>query len=49
MFLIKDREIVGPDPHDLIDMRLLNRVISWQLDGIRFEVDQRHGEILFNE
>jgi hypothetical protein len=45
-FEIKDRGILGPDPHDLKEIRLLNRIIAWEADGIRLEADQRHAEIL---
>ena len=45
-FSIKDRGILGPDRHDLKQIRLLNRVITWTDDSITFEADQRHGEIL---
>ena len=45
-FLIKNRGILGPDKHDIKEIRLLNRIIAWESDHIRFEADQRHGEIL---
>ena len=45
-FEIKDKGILGPESHDLKEIRLLNRIIAWEHDGIRFEADQRHGEIL---
>ena len=45
-FEIKDKGILGPEPQDLKEIRLLNRIIAWEQDGIRFEADQRHGEIL---
>ena len=45
-FLIKDRGILGPDKHDLKEIRLLNRIIAWEDSGIRYEADQRHAEIL---
>ena len=48
LFLIKDRGILGPDPHDLKEIRLLNRVIAWTPTCIRYEADQRHSEILIN-
>ena len=47
-FLIKDRGILGPDPHDLKQIRLLNRIITWNSNSITFEADQRHGEILIS-
>ena len=48
-FLIKDRGILGPDKHDLKEIRLLNRIIAWENDHIRYEADQRHSEILIKE
>ena len=41
-FLIKDRGILGPESHNLKEIRLLNRVIAWEPDFIRYEADQRH-------
>jgi len=37
---------VGPDKNDDKCMRLLNRVIGWIPEGIRYEADQRHAEII---
>ena len=37
---------MGPDPGDLKEIRLLNRIIGWEQEGIRFEADQRHAEIM---
>ena len=31
------RGIMGPDKGDIKEIRLLNRIITWQDDGIRFE------------
>ena len=45
---ISDRGILGPDKHDLKEIRILNRIVSWENDCIRFEADQRHPEILIN-
>ena len=47
-FKIKLRGILGTDAHDTHELTLLNRVVSWKPDGIRFEADQRHAEILLN-
>ena len=49
VFLIKDRGILGPESHDLKEIRLLNRIIAWEPEGIRYEADQRHSEILVSE
>ena len=42
-------EMLGPKEHHLKQVRILNRVISWQADGIVYEADQRHAEIIVNE
>ena len=49
LFLIKDRGILGPDPHNLKEIRLLNRVIAWTPTCIRYEADRGHSEILIKE
>ena len=38
-FLIKDRGILGPDKHDFKEIPLLNHVIAWENQGIRYEAD----------
>jgi len=48
-FEIKDKGILGPDPNDAKEVRLLNRVVAWERDGIRLEADQRHAEILVRQ
>ena len=48
-FEIKDKGILGPDIHDAKEVRLLNRIIAWDPDGIRLEADQRHAEILVRQ
>ena len=45
-FEIKDKGIMGPDSKDIKEVRLLNRIVAWDRDGIRIEADQRHAEIL---
>jgi len=40
---------LGPDPFDDKCVRLLNRVIEWNRDGIHIEGDQRHAEIIVRE
>ena len=36
----------GPQPHDSKSIRILNRVTTWSNEGITYEADQRHAEIL---
>ena len=45
---ISDRGILGPEPHHVREIRLLNRILAWYDDGIRYEADQRHAEILID-
>ena len=45
-FEIKNKGIMGPDSKDIKEVRLLNRIVAWDSDGIRLEADQRHPEIL---
>ena len=47
-FKIKMRGILGPDPHDTHEITLLNRVVAWNSEGIQYEADQRHVEILLD-
>ena len=39
---ISNRGILGPAKHHVQEIRLLNRVLAWDDDGIRYEADQRH-------
>jgi len=43
---ITNRGILGPEKHHVQEIRLLNRILAWDHDGIRYEADQRHAEIL---
>ena len=52
--LVKNFEIkteyLGPDTRrHLQEIRVLNRVISWTADGVTYEADPRHAEILIRE
>ena len=38
--------VMGPEQHQLKQLRVLNRIISWTDDGIEFETDQRHAELI---
>ena len=37
---------LGGDPGDLKEARVLNRVVRWTPEGIRYEVAPRHYELL---
>ena len=39
-------DILGPNPEHSQQLRILNRVISWDETGITYEADQRHAEII---
>jgi hypothetical protein len=45
-FLIKVIGRLGGDSGDLQELRVLNRVLRWERDGIYYEADPRHQEIL---
>ena len=45
-FLIKRVGQLGPDKDDMRDIRVLNRCITWDTDGLRYQADPRHAEIL---
>ena len=40
---------IGPDIADDKSIRILNRIITWTPEGIRYEADQRHGEIILKQ
>ncbi len=42
-------EVLGPGRDQRQQVRILNRVISWGPDGISYEADQRHAEIIISE
>ena len=45
-FEVKFRARLGPGDKDDKSVRLLNRVIEWTPQGIRYEADQRHAELI---
>ena len=42
-------EILGPDPDECREVRILNRIIRWEQDGLCYEADQRHAELAVRE
>ena len=46
---VKFRGRMGPEKEDTKSMRLLNRIIQWNEEGIQYEADQRHAEIIVRE
>ena len=45
-FEVKFRGRLGPEPTDDKAIRVLNRVVEWTANGIAYEADQRHAEII---
>ena len=44
--LMKKVGVLGGDPGDVQEMRVLNRVLRWEPWGIAYEADPRHAELL---
>jgi hypothetical protein len=45
-FEVKFKGRLGPEKEDDKSIRVLNRVVSWDEEGIKYEADQRHAEII---
>ena len=45
-FTVKFRGRIGPQETDLKAIRILNRVLEWTKEGLVYEADQRHAEII---
>ena len=48
-FPVKFRGRLGPTDKDDKEIRILNRIITWTDEGILYEADQRHAEIIIME
>ena len=48
-FEVKFRGRLGPGVDDDKSIRILNRVITWTNEGIQYEADQRHAEIIVQQ
>ena len=48
-FDIKCRGRLGPASGDDKSIRLLNRIIEWTVEGISYEADQRHVDIIISQ
>ena len=46
---IKLRGRLGPEKHDDKSMRILNRCLEWRSDGLHYEPDPRHAEIIIEQ
>ena len=45
-FEVKMRGRLGPEESDDKSIRILNRVVEWNSEGIKYEADQRHADII---
>ena len=41
--------MLGPDPRDPKEVRVLNRILTWSEEGIKYEADPRYVEIALKE
>jgi hypothetical protein len=48
-FEIKLKARLGPEDKDDKHVGILNRVVEWDEEGIKYEADQRHAEIIIRE
>lgn len=46
---VKVRGIVGPDPRDMKEIRILNRTLRWTKNGIELEADGKHVKTIIDE
>ena len=43
---VKFRGRLGPNDNDDKSIRILNRIVEWTDNGIKYEADQRHAELI---
>ena len=48
-YALKLRALLGPDPTDDKEVRILNRVVTWSESGLTYEADSRHAEIIIRD
>ena len=48
-YMIKLRGRLGPEKHDQKFIRILNRCLEWRTDGLYYEPDARHAEIIIEQ
>ena len=46
---IKLSAVLGPGRNDDKSVRILNRIVTWAEDGLEYEADQRHAELILQE
>ena len=49
MYVVKFRARLGAEDRDDRAVRILNRIVEWRKEGIWYEPDQRHAEIIQKE
>ena len=48
-FALKRRGIIGPSNGDTKSIKILNRIVEWTENGILYEPDQPHAELLVRD
>ena len=48
-YTLKTRGRLGPEPEDDKEIRILNRILQWNQEGIWYEPDPRHVEIILKD
>ena len=48
-YKLKLRGALGPDSWDDRELVILDRIVRWQSDGIRYEPDPRHAEMIISQ
>ena len=48
-FEIKHKGRMGERESDIKSVRILNRIVNWTANGIEYESDQRHAEIIVKQ
>ena len=49
LYVLKHRGRIGPARQDTKSMSILNRVVEWTDEGIWYEPDQRHVELILKD
>ena len=42
-------QVLGPGPNDCSEVRVLNRILRWTSEGVEYEADPRHAEIVLQD
>ena len=48
-FEVKVRGILGPEPQDMKEIRILNRTLRWTMRGLELEADSTHVQTIISE